>query len=160
LQFSFSKINRERQKGVTGELRGGNFFIYKYSELLYNISEMKKTNAERQLQKLVAEKEDLLNNLSAYKEMLRGTIYKRGNICGKAGCKCKAKKYPVLHGPYQYLSHRSIAKTNMIFLNDKKLKIAIKGIEEYKQLIGTIYRISEINFQILRYHYKQINNGE
>lgn len=44
----------------------------------------------------------------------------------------------------------------MIFLNKKKEKYAVKGTEEYKELIELIYKISEINFQILRYHYHKL----
>lgn len=47
----------------------------------------------------------------------------------------------------------------MIFLNKQKLPYARKGIEEYADLIDTIYRISEINFKILRYHYLELKEG-
>jgi hypothetical protein len=44
----------------------------------------------------------------------------------------------------------------MIFLNKRKLPYARKGVEEYAELIDTVYRISEINFKILRYHYLEL----
>ena len=47
----------------------------------------------------------------------------------------------------------------MIFLNDRKLPYAHKGIEEYAELIDVVYRISEINFKILRYHYAELKDG-
>jgi hypothetical protein len=45
----------------------------------------------------------------------------------------------------------------MIFLNKKKLSRAVKGVGEYSELIDLIYRISEINFEILRYHHERLS---
>jgi len=108
---------------------------------------------------LVRERSLLTRKLSGYKYLLRGTIIKRGNICGTPGCRCKRKDKPLLHGPYDYLSHRSRKKINMIFLNARKSPYARKGIEEYAELIDIVYRISEINFKILRYHYAELKEG-
>ena len=46
----------------------------------------------------------------------------------------------------------------MIFLTRKKLFIAKAGIIEYNKVIGLIYRISEINFKILRYHHAELDD--
>ena len=116
-------------------------------------------NRDTRLKRLIKERDKLIGKLSDYKYILRGTIVKRGNVCGKKTCKCKRPINPILHGPYQYLSHRGRTKTQMIFLNDRKLKYSIKGVKEYRQLLDFIYRISEINFEILRYHYKKLSNG-
>ena len=113
-------------------------------------------NDSKQLKQLSKERDKLAARLSGYKHILRGSIIKRGNICGKPVCICKRKNNPVLHGPYQYLSHRSRKAINMIFLNKKKLSLATKGVREYNELIDLIYRISEINFEILRYHHARL----
>ena len=54
-------------------------------------------------EKLLKERERLIEKISETKFILRGSIRKQGNICGTPGCKCKNKKNPVLHGPYNYL---------------------------------------------------------
>lgn len=114
-------------------------------------------NDKKTYKQYLKERDKLIASLSKYTDILRGTIQKRGNVCGKKGCKCKRSKNPVPHGPYDYLSHRSAEKTQMIFLNKIKKGKALKGIAEYKKLIDTIYRISELNFNILRYYYKNID---
>lgn len=113
--------------------------------------------ASNQLKELLKERDKLVNRLSGYKQILRGTIIERGNICGKAACICKRKNKPILHGPYQYLSHRSKKSINMIFLNKKKLALARAGVREYDEIIALIYRIADINFEILRYHYERLS---
>jgi len=112
--------------------------------------------ASNQLKRLFKERNTLVGKLSGYTHILRGTIIRRGNICGKAVCICKRKNKPVLHGPYSYLSHRSKKSINMIFLNKKKLSYAAKGVKEYSEVTDMLYRISEINFEILRYHYARL----
>ncbi|MDP2928444.1 MAG: hypothetical protein Q8O01_00075 [Candidatus Omnitrophota bacterium] len=118
-----------------------------------------KANASIQLRQLLKERDKLAGELSSYKQILRGSIVKRGNICGTAVCICKRKRNPVLHGPYPYLSHRSRKSINMIFLNKKKFPIAVKCVKNYDDAINLIYRISEINFKILRYHYAELKEG-
>ena len=113
-------------------------------------------NREARLGELIKERDKLAKSLAGLKHILRGSIMKHGNICGKAVCICKRKENPVLHGPYSYLSHRSKKSINTIFLNKKKFAIAKEGIENYKKLIATIYRLAEINFRILRYHYDKL----
>jgi len=112
--------------------------------------------ASNRLKRLLGECDKLAAKLSGYKHILRGTIIKRGNVCGKTVCICKRKNNPILHGPYQYLSHRSKKSINMIFLNKKKLPLAEKGVREYDGIIDLIYRIAEINFRLLRYHYDKL----
>lgn len=112
-----------------------------------------------QLRGLVKKRDSLIARLNKYKHILRATIIERGNICGKVNCRCKRKDNPLLHGPYKYLSHRG-RRTQMIFLNKIKLRYADRGIKEYQKLIGIIYQISEINFQILRYYYHRLEDYE
>jgi hypothetical protein len=119
------------------------------------MSDMRKTTSNS-LGQLVKERDKLAKSLSELKHILRGSIVKQGNVCGKAVCICKRKKNPVLHGPYNYLSHRSRKSNNTIFLTDQKLVIAKIGIQEYDEAIELIYRIAEINFKILRYHHARL----
>jgi len=113
-------------------------------------------NLHGRLNDLLKERDRLVKRLSGYKYILRGTIVKQGNICGTPGCICKRKNNPALHGPYSYLSHRSRIGINMIFLNKKKLPLAEEGVREYNGIIELIYRIAEINFRLLRYHYDKL----
>lgn len=113
-------------------------------------------NQDTRLKQLQEERDRLTKSLGKLRRILRGSVMRHGNICGKAVCICKRKKNPIPHGPYSYLSHRSRKGVNTVFLNKKKLPIAEKGIREYDKAIDIIYRIAEINFRILRYHYDKL----
>ena len=105
---------------------------------------------------LVKERGRLVGELKANPFILRGSLRRHGNICGRPNCSCKRLKNPKLHGPYDYLSHRYKDKTQTVFLNKKKLHYAKEGISGYNKLIETVYELSEINFRILRYHYNKL----
>lgn len=111
------------------------------------------------LKTLLKERDALTANLGGLKHILRGTIVRQGNICGKRVCICKRKNNPVLHGPYNYLSHRSRKTINMIFLTKEKLLVAKKGVHEYNEAIELIYRLAEINFKILRHYHDKLPKG-
>ena len=106
---------------------------------------------------LLKEREKLLEKLAEWPPVLCGSLRKHGNKCGNPNCRCKDPKHPVLHGPYHYLSHRYSNKTQTLFLNEVKLRFATEWIANYKRLIKTVYRLSEINFRILRYHYEKLD---
>ena len=108
------------------------------------------------LKELVNKRKALVKRLGGLKYILRGSIVRQGNVCGKAVCRCKRKKNPVPHGPYNYLSHRSRKAFNTIFLNKKKLPLAMEGVRQYAEAIDVIYSMAEINFRILRYHYDKL----
>jgi hypothetical protein len=108
------------------------------------------------LQELLKKRKALVKRLGRLQYILRGSIIKQGNICGKAVCKCKRKDNPIPHGPYNYLSHRSKKSINTIFLNKTKLPLAQRGVKEYNEAMDLIYRLAEINFTILRYHYDKL----
>ena len=109
---------------------------------------------------VIRERDDLLKKLSVNPFVLRASLRRHGNICGRPNCRCKDPENPKLHGPYDYLSHRYRDKTQTVFLNKKKFLYAKEGIVNYRRLLGMIYRLSEINFRILRYHYKRLKDKE
>jgi hypothetical protein len=109
---------------------------------------------------LMKERQELLKRLGKWLPVLRGTVRLHGNRCGRPKCRCKDPKNPVLHGPYHYLSHRYEDRTQTIFLNEVKLKFASEWIANYKKLVETIYRLSEVNFRLLRYHYDRLEKEE
>jgi hypothetical protein len=105
---------------------------------------------------LLKERDSLTRQLCSVSFVLRGSLRRQGNICGRPLCSCKRKKDPKLHGPYDYLSHRYKDKSQTVFLNTKKIALAREGIAGYNRAIDIIYRLCEVNFRILRYHYDKL----
>ena len=105
---------------------------------------------------LLEERRRLLAQLGAWPPVLRGSLREHLSRCGNPNCRCRAKKNPVLHGPYRYLSHRYENRTQTILLTKSKLPHARAGVANYKRLIQTVYELCEVNFRLLRYHHDQL----
>jgi hypothetical protein len=106
---------------------------------------------------LTAERQKLLKQLGKWPPVLRGSLRRHMNRCGNPACRCHDPDSPVLHGPYQYLSHRHQNKTHTILLTENKLPHAREWVANYKRLIRAIYRLAEVNFRILRYHHDRLD---
>ena len=116
-------------------------------------------NAKPSYATLIKERERLLRTLAGFPPVLRASLRKHGNKCGNPKCRCHDPKAPKLHGPYHYLSHRYRNKTQTVFLNAAKLSHAKAWIANYRRLIRTVYRLSEVNFRLLRYHHDKLGNA-
>ena len=108
--------------------------------------------------KLLKQRKEIIKKLAKEPFILRGSLRRHGNKCGKPGCVCKDPVNPKPHGPYDYLSHRYGKKTQTIFLNKKKMEYSKGGIKAYDNLQKRLYRLSEINFRILRYHHDKLKD--
>lgn len=113
-------------------------------------------NARHSYKVLLRERKGILRRLAAWPPVLRGSLRRHGSRCGNPDCRCHDKKAPKLHGPYQYLSHRYENSTQTILLTKSKLPHAVAWAANYKRLIKLIYRLSEVNFRLLRYHYDKL----
>lgn len=108
---------------------------------------------------LLKERERLLKRLGTYPPVLRGSLRRHGNKCGNPNCACHDKHNPKRHGPYYYLSHRYQDRTQTIFLSPIKLPHAKAWLANYKRLIQLVYRLSEVNFRLLRHHALKLGEG-
>lgn len=107
-------------------------------------------------ERLIQERRRLLAQLAAWPPILRGSLREHLGRCGNPNCRCRAKKDPVRHGPYRYLSHRYRNRTQTILLTDSKLPHAQAWVANYKRLIQTVYELCEVNFRLLRYYHDQL----
>lgn len=106
--------------------------------------------------RLLKERERILQKLAEWPPVLRGSLRRHRSRCGNPNCACHHPKHPKLHGPYHYLSHRYENRTQTILLTDSKRGHAIAWMANYKRLIKLVYRLSEVNFRLLRYHYDKL----
>lgn len=123
---------------------------------------MKKNKRKRQpsFKQLNKKRDKLRKKLIAVlgESFIRGSIRIQGNRCGGSkNCKCKRKVNPVFHGPYPYLSFRGTKSNHSILLGGDKKGYADKAIQNYKKIMEIIIKLSEIDFNILRYHSDKLN---
>ena len=92
-------------------------------------------------------------------DFIRGSIRIQGNRCGGSkNCKCKRKVNPILHGPYPYLSFRGAKSNHSVLLGKSKKEHAEKAVSNHKKIMEILIGLSDIDFQILRYHSDKIKD--
>ena len=122
---------------------------------------MKKKNQKPSFKPLSKKRDKLLIEVTELlkKDFIRGSIRIQGNRCGGSkNCKCKRKVNPILHGPYPYLSFRGRETNHSILLGKTKKEHAEKAVKNHKKIMEVLIRLSEIDFQILRYHSDKIKD--
>lgn len=87
--------------------------------------------------------ERLLGKLTALGPMLPGSISEQWNVCGTAGCACKAQKDPARHGPYYQLSFSVKGRSSTMFIKPEDVAEARRRIKRYK-------RFKELSFELIQ----------
>lgn len=116
---------------------------------------MEKKNRKPSFKRLNKKRDKLLVEIYELlkKDFIRGSIRIQGNRCGGSkNCKCKRKVNPILHGPYPYLSFRGIKSNHSILLGKAKKDHAEKAVNNHKKIMELLIGLSDIDFQVLRYH--------
>ena len=66
-----------------------------------------------------------------------GSVSKQYNVCGTAGCRCKASP-PRKHGPYYQLSYARKGKSSSRFVRRDNVKEVQKQVSNYRRLRALI----------------------
>ena len=71
--------------------------------------------------------------LPAIGDMRPGSLSTQYNVCGKAGCRCKATP-PEKHGPYYQVSYTRKGKSSSKFVTKEDLPVVHKQLKNYKRM--------------------------
>jgi hypothetical protein len=85
----------------------------------------------------------LLRDLSELGPMLPGSISEQWNVCGTAGCACKAAKNPIKHGPYYQLSFSVKGRSSTMFIKKGDVAEARRRIKRFK-------KFRELSFELVQ----------
>ena len=64
--------------------------------------------------------------------MRPGSLSRQYNVCGKAGCRCKAPNNPQRHGPYYQLSYVHRGKSTSQFIRPALVREVQQQLANYK----------------------------
>jgi hypothetical protein len=77
--------------------------------------------------------EDLKDQIAAIGDLRPGTLSQQYNVCGKAGCRCKATP-PQKHGPYYQLSYTRKGKSFTQFVKQQDLNTVQSQVANFSRL--------------------------
>ena len=76
----------------------------------------------------------LLQEIISLEGILPGSVSKVYNVCGKKDCRCKDKKNPQKHGPYNLLSYTIAKKSSTKFIKDEDLNAVLEMQRNFRRL--------------------------
>ena len=77
--------------------------------------------------------EAIQHRLTQLRPMHPGSLSEQDNVCGKAGCRCKAPQHPQKHGPYYQLSFTWRGKSSTRFVRAEHVTEMRQRIARYKR---------------------------
>ena len=75
----------------------------------------------------------LKTELNRIGSMRSGSLSQQYNVCGTAGCKCKAPVSPKKHGPYFKLKTTIGGKPTTKFVKDQNVNLVKRQLQNYKK---------------------------
>lgn len=97
------------------------------------------------LEKLEAERDELLTRLGRIGDMRRGSITETYRRCGKSGCQCAGPKHPG-HGPFYAYTYKVGGKTKTLQLRPgPELSKLEAEVENYRLFRRSCQRLLEVH---------------
>ena len=108
------------------------------------------------LQTLCAQRQQMIAQMPAWTEIVRGSLMRYGTRCGYRGCRCH--RGPAFrHGPYWYVVvHQGKGKQKLYAVPKDQLRQVRKGKRAYERLWRALMKVSEINLRILKAQTKAV----
>jgi hypothetical protein len=82
-------------------------------------------------------------------DLLPGILTQQYNVCGKAGCRCKAHP-PQKHGPYYQLSFTRKGKSGTQFVRGHDLPLVRQQVRNYQRLRNLLDRWITLGMELSR----------
>ena len=82
---------------------------------------------------LQREIERIKAKLTGLGELRPGSLSEQYNVCGKAGCRCKATP-PEKHGPYYQISYTRKGKSGSKFVRREQIATAKRHLKNYERM--------------------------
>ena len=101
------------------------------SDTIYMVSDMKAHIRLQQIEQQIARIKKELADLGP---LHPGSLSRQYNICGKPGCRCKARPKPRRHGPYYKVSYVFRGRFTSRFVPKQEVKAVRVELANYKRL--------------------------
>jgi hypothetical protein len=93
---------------------------------MFNIMVVTPESLEKRIQKIKQQ-------IGELGDLRPGALSQQYNVCGSAGCQCKASP-PIKHGPYYQISFKRHGKSSSQFVREEDLKEVQQQLENYRRL--------------------------
>ena len=111
-------------------------------DIRYNIG-----MSNKNVKKLLEEREFLLRELSSLRLLLHGSFVERYSVCSRAECKCHDGER---HGPRRYLVVREGGKQRQKYIPNRCVGKALEGVEQGRRLREIAHQLTRVNLALMK----------
>ena len=101
------------------------------TDSLSKVSVMKANSSPQAIEQRI---QQIRIDLATLGDMRPGSLSQQYNVCGKSGCRCKARPKPQRHGPYYKVSYVFRGRFTSRFVAREQVKIVRAQLANYKRL--------------------------
>lgn len=127
-------------------------YSYRKREVLFRYNAMVSTMSQR-VRTLESRIRKIKQEIAALGPLRPGTLSQQFNVCGKAGCRCKATP-PRKHGPYYQLSFTWQGRSSSHFVRRKDLEAVEKQLRNYRRLRELVDEWATLGMELSQLHGK------
>ena len=102
--------------------------------------------------------ERIKNDLQALDELRPGSLSEQYNVCGVAGCQCKASP-PKKHGPYYQLSFTRKGKSTSRFVRREEVAVVRRQLKNYAKLRALVDDWIDASMELSALRVEQLRDG-
>ena len=100
---------------------------------------------ERGIRVSLNEHESLVDALLQEREQIRGSLFSRFAVCGKANCACAQGEK---HGPYYVLSNRSRGEGAFIYLKEEQVSRVRELVDRHRRFKKGLKRLKGLSSKL------------
>ena len=100
---------------------------------------------ERGIRVSLNEHESLVDALLQEREQIRGSLFSRFAVCGKASCACALGEK---HGPYYVLSNRSRGEGAFIYLKEEQVSRVRELVDRHRRFKKGLKRLKGLSSRL------------
>jgi hypothetical protein len=97
---------------------------------------------EKGIRDRLIEHESLVDALLQEREQIRGSLFSRFAVCGKAGCCCAQGEK---HGPYYVLSNRSAGEGGFVYLKGEQVSRVRELVDRHRRFKKGLKRLKGLS---------------
>lgn len=103
--------------------------------------------SNKKILQLINRRKQLLEELGSFTQLLHGTWIERYSVCSRKNCRCHQGER---HGPRYYVVVNEDGQQRQKYIPLSQVSVAIKGIEQHKQLQTIVDEITQINLELIK----------
>ena len=102
---------------------------------------------DREVKTLIKKGQEIARGLGHRGHLLKGSMVRYYNVCGKKDCRCKKGKR---HGPYLYVSVYEGKKTRLVYVPRGMESKVAEWVGNIRELHERVSHISRLNVEVLK----------